>query len=161
MTAEKMLNTVPIQKLVEHLGAGAVFGTPVENNGGVVLPVAQVHFGFGYGGGYSPSQSNDEAASSSERESSEDSGGGGGAGGRIVPRGYIRMTGDEVKYEPIVDPVRIPLFGILMAAWTIFWVMLTVRVIAKAVAKTRQQALKVKNKREKNKSAKIKNGEAQ
>lgn len=135
-------HTEPIRQMVERLGASAVFGEPTNQNGVIVIPVAQVQMGFGYGGGYGRGP---EASPASEATSEAGSGGGtgGGAGGRTIPRGFIQITADEVKFQPITDETRIPIAGILMVAWIVFWVMATVRTIAKAVAKTQQLKAKV------------------
>lgn len=135
-------HTEPIRQMVERLGASAVFGEPTNQNGVIVIPVAQVQMGFGYGGGYGRGP---EANPANEAASEAGSGGGtgGGAGGRTIPRGFIQITADEVKFQPITDETRIPIAGILMVAWIVFWVMATVRTIAKAVAKTQQLKAKV------------------
>lgn len=136
-------HTEPIRQMIERLGAAAVFGEPTTQNGAVVIPVAQVQFGFGYGGGYGhgPESSTTEAGAAGEAGSG--GGTGGGAGGRSTPRGFIHIGADEVKFQPITDETRIPIAGILMIAWIVFWVMATVRTIAKAVAKTQQMKIKV------------------
>jgi uncharacterized spore protein YtfJ len=144
MEVKEIQNTTPIQQMLEKLSAQTVFGQPATEGDKTVIPVAEVTFGFGYGGGYG--RGNNGAGQSTENGHStatgEGAGSGGGAGGRTTPRGYIRITPDEVKFEPIIDETRIPLAGILMVAWSVFWVMATIRVIAKAVAKTRQQRIK-------------------
>lgn len=146
MEQKALVDTVPIEQLIHKLGAEAVFGAPRMENGETIIPVAQVEFGFGYGGGYGQSQGDGEeedAASAAAAppqagqeapQAAEEGGGGGGAGGRVTPRGYIRISSEGVKYEPITDETRIPLAGILMGAWTIFWVAMTIRTITKAVA---------------------------
>lgn len=138
MRNEMQPTTAPIEQLVDRLGAQSVFGPPTQEQGITIIPVAQLALGFGYGGGYG--QSGDEA--SEAEQAGEGGGSGGGAGGRATPCGYIRITADGVTYEPIEDKTRIPLAGIALVAWIVFWVMLTVRVIAKAVAKTRQMKIK-------------------
>ncbi|MEZ4867434.1 MAG: spore germination protein GerW family protein [Caldilineaceae bacterium] len=140
MDVKTLQNTEPIQEMVQRLGAGSIFGAPTTQNGVVVIPVAQVEFGFGYGGGYGRNgeHSADGTAAANEGEANEGAGSGGGAGGRSTPRGYIRIVGDEVKFEPITDETRIPIAGIVMVAWIVFWVMATIRVLTKAVAKTQQ-----------------------
>jgi hypothetical protein len=52
--------------------------------------------------------------------------------------GYLHIGPDGVKYEPIMDLTRIPLAGILLAAWSVFWITATVRAIAKAVAQRKR-----------------------
>ena len=74
------------------------------------------------------------AQEASTVKSGEGGGGGGGGGGRSTPRGVLRITSQEVYYEPIIDPTRIPLAGILMVAWTVFWVTATIRAIAGVLA---------------------------
>lgn len=56
--------------------------------------------------------------------------GGAGAGGRVAPRGYIRIASDGVKFEPIMDQARIALAGIAMSAWSVFWISKTIRTFA-------------------------------
>jgi uncharacterized spore protein YtfJ len=132
MEPKELVDTKPIERLVENLGAKSVFGEPTKEHDAVVIPVAQVTFGFGYGGGHG------EGQAEAEEPAAEGAGGGGGAGGRATPRGYIRITAGDVKYEPIEDEKSIALAGILMGAWSIFWIMATVRHIAKMIAKTKQ-----------------------
>lgn len=143
-TAEstELVDTKPIERLIEKLGAKSVFGEPTKEHDAVVIPVAQVAFGFGYGGGHGEGHSepaNAEMGDEQEEASTaEGAGGGGGAGGRATPRGFIRITREDVKYEPIEDQKTIALAGILMGAWSIFWITATIRHIAKMVAKTKQ-----------------------
>ena len=147
MEPKELVNTKPIEQMIENMGASSVFGEPAVEHGVVVIPVAQVEFGFGFGSGYSEGSAKSEEleevgeeqeeAGSAEAEGTG-GGGGGGAGGRATPRGYIRITPEEVKYEPIQDEMRVPLAGIVMVAWSVFWIMATVRYIAKVVAKTKQ-----------------------
>jgi hypothetical protein len=50
----------------------------------------------------------------------------------------VRISTEGVQFEPIFDQTRIPLAGILMAAWSVFWVAATIRTIAKAIAQRKQ-----------------------
>jgi uncharacterized spore protein YtfJ len=138
MDEKVIANTEPIQQMLQRVGAAAVFGEPTTQNSVVIIPVAQTQFGFGYGGGYGRGGKEPMAEDVAAEGTGEGGGGGGGAGARSTPRGFIRISADEVKFEPIIDETRIPLAGILMAAWVVFWVMATIRVIAKSVAKARQ-----------------------
>lgn len=135
MDYNEMVDTAPIARLVENIGAKSVFGEPTTENGRTIIPVAQVEYGFGYGGGYG---SGDEMEAAGPVEGDPPGGGGGGgAGGRATPRGFIHIGPDGVTYEPIADDSRVALAGIFMAAWAIFWVTLTVRALIKAVARAR------------------------
>ena len=149
MEYKELVDTVPIAQLVDNIGAKSVFGEPTAENGVVIIPVAQVEYGFGYGGGYGSNPNAEAGASEGDSEDAEATaeesasgegggGGGGGAGGRATPRGFIRITPEEVTYEPISDDERVPLAGILMVAWSVFWVALTVRTLIKSVARVKQ-----------------------
>ncbi len=143
MDSKELFDTTPIAQLVDSIGAKNVFGEPTSENGVVIIPVAQVEYGFGYGGGYGPNsaaaEAGDEAVQALDsEEASADGGGGGGGGGRATPRGYIRITPEDVTYEPISDEERVPLAGIIFAAWLIFWVTLTIRTLIKSVAQVKQ-----------------------
>jgi uncharacterized spore protein YtfJ len=130
-------NIAPIEQMVARLGADAVFGKPTTEGDATIIPVAQVEYGFGYGGGYGSAPKREADGEGSE--GGEGGGSGAAGGGRATPRGYIRITPQEVKYQPIIDETRIPLAGILMGAWSVFWIMATVRTIAKVIGKRRQR----------------------
>lgn len=142
MTTNTIPHTEPIQQMIERLGAAAVFGEPTTQNGVVVIPVAQVQYGFGYGGGYGQGADGGQPTAAAS-EAGSGGGTGGGAGGRTTPLGFIQISADEVKFQPIADENRIPIAGIIMVAWVVFWVMATIRTIAKAVAKTQQMKAKL------------------
>jgi len=109
--------------MLERLTAAPVFGPPTMAGEVTVIPVRAVSVGFGFGAGSGGGPAGTEPAGSS--------GGGGGGAGRAEPRGYIRITGQEVKFEPIMDQTRVALAGILMVAWNVFWVSATVRAALK------------------------------
>jgi uncharacterized spore protein YtfJ len=134
MDTQNPVNTAPIEQLMERIGVDSVFGAPTKEGDVTIIPVADVSFGFGYGGGTGPEE--DEARSATAETVGQ--GSGAGAGGRTTPRGYIRITPEGVSFEPIVETTRIPLAGMLMGAWTIFWITATIRTIAKAVARVKK-----------------------
>lgn len=117
MSEETRPNLEPIEKMVDELGVGAVFGEPIREGSVTVVPVAEVRFAFGYGYG---SGRGEEAEGGSSTD--EGSGGGSGAGGRASAKGYIRISGDEVTFEPVLDVTRLALAGIAFAAWSVFWI---------------------------------------
>jgi uncharacterized spore protein YtfJ len=124
MNDEPRPNLEPIEKMVDGLGAGAVFGEPIREGSVTVVPVAEVRIGFGYGSGRGR-----EAEDGPRAE--EGSGGGSGAVGRASAKGYIRISADEVSFEPVLDVTRLALGGIAFAAWSVFWVGRTMRVVGK------------------------------
>ena len=119
MNDEAGPNLEPIEKMVEGLGVDAVFGEPIREGGVTVVPVAEVRFAFGYG--YGSGRGRVEEAEDEPR-TNEGSGGGSGAGGRASARGYVRISADEVGFEPVLDVTRLALAGIAFAAWSVFWI---------------------------------------
>lgn len=119
MNDEARPNLEPIEKMVDGLGAGSVFGEPIREGSVTVVPVAEVRFAFGYGYGSGRGRGEEAEGGSS---TDEGSGCGSGAGGRASAKGYIRISGDEVTFEPVLDVTRLALAGIAFAAWSVFWI---------------------------------------
>ncbi len=134
-------NRTPIEALIAQLGVDRVYGEARREGEVTIIPVAEVTVGLGYGSGHGPAgtgrrQAADAAAEDAEGPSEPapaamSGGEGGGAGGRITPRGYIRITGEGVSYHPIVDAQRLALAGMLLSGWIVFWVARTVRAFAR------------------------------
>lgn len=132
--------------LPDKLGAAACFGSPVERDGHTLIPVARISFGYGLGfgrgsGGSNKASPNGEHADA-EGEGGEGEGGGGGGGGSSSPVAVIDITRDDVMIKPIMDPTRIRLGTMMMAAWSSFWLFHTIRTIARERSKTRREQLK-------------------
>jgi uncharacterized spore protein YtfJ len=128
MNGEARPNLEPIEKMVGELGVGAVFGEPIKEGGVTVVPVAEVKYAFGYGYG-SGRGGGEEAEGGPSR--GEGSGGGSGAGGRASAKGYVRISADEVSFEPVLDVTRLALAGIAFAAWSVFWIGRAMRTVGK------------------------------
>jgi len=94
-----------------------VYGDPIERDGILVIPAANVVGGGGGGG--------DEANNA-----------GGGFGLSATPAGAWVVRNGEVEWEPAIDATRIATLGMLVAI--IF--LLTVRSIGKANARAREKA---------------------
>jgi uncharacterized spore protein YtfJ len=120
MNDEARPNLEPIEKMVDGLGVNAVFGEPIREGGVTVVPVAEVRFAFGYG--YGSGRGRGEETEGGPSTAEEGSGGGSGAGGRASAKGYVRISADEVRFEPVLDVTRIALAGIAFAAWSVFWI---------------------------------------
>jgi uncharacterized spore protein YtfJ len=73
------------ERLARTGNARALFGDPIERNGRTVIPVAQVRFGFGAGGG----------RRNQAEQRGPGQGLGGGAGGLIQPVGFIVMDAEK------------------------------------------------------------------
>ena len=104
----------PARSLLERLGqqlsttaaAQTVYGTPVEHEGLMVIPVARARYGFGGGGGGGTKAG--EAAGS---------GLGAGAGVSLTPVGYIELRDGRSRFRPIRSSV-VPLVAVSGAiAW--------------------------------------------
>ncbi len=108
-----------VQQMLDQVRANAVFGSPIQAGQETLIPVAEVSYGFGYGSGRGPADEEGKPVS-----------GGGGAGGRAVPRGYIRIGPGGVAFEPILDINRLGMAGILMVAWSVFWIAKAIRATA-------------------------------
>ena len=127
MNDEARPNLEPIERMVDALGVGAVFGEPIREGDVTVVPVAEVRFTFGYG--YGSGRGRGEESEGSPSTAEQGSGGGSGAGGRASAKGYIRISGDEVRFEPVLDVTRLALAGIAFAAWSVFWIGRTMRAV--------------------------------
>ena len=88
------------ERIGARLGAGTVFGAPVERDGVTVVPVAVARFGFGAGSGSDPSK----------RQEGE----GGGGGGTVAPTGYIELKDGRSRFVPVVHPAR--MLALVLAA---------------------------------------------
>jgi uncharacterized spore protein YtfJ len=138
-----------IGSIGDEINVDAVFGKPETVGDRVLIPVAEIAYGFGAGmgtGGQSEcccAESDDEAtcccAGETEveacceddescecechEEHGESVGGvGGGAGGHARPIAYIEVGPDGTKVEPIMDEQKIAFAGMLLGAWAIAWV---------------------------------------
>lgn len=121
---------IPIDEMLRRLNASSVFGEPIREGTTTVVPVAEVFYGFGAGGGYGKPAAG-EGPKAGEEPPGEGGGSGGGGGGRAKPIGYIRLSAEGAEFEPIQDQSRIAVAGITMVAWAIFWITATIRAFAK------------------------------
>lgn len=96
-----------------------VYGDPIERDGILVIPAANV---VGGGGGGGDNENN----------------GGGGFGVSSTPAGAWIIRDGKVAWEPAIDATRIATLGMLVAI-IFLW---TVRSIAKANARAREKAAK-------------------
>jgi uncharacterized spore protein YtfJ len=124
-----------IQQMLHRMSASAVFGEPIREGGATVIPVASVMYGFGLGSGSGPMPSQAGVKGmTGEGESASPmmgTGGGGGGGGGARPLGFIRIDGEGVGFEPIMNQNIVPVAGIAMVAWNVFWIAATVRAFIK------------------------------
>jgi uncharacterized spore protein YtfJ len=131
------VDITPIEDMLRRLTVGSAFGEPIQEGDTTLIPVASVTCGFGYGSGYGRApgkgtgQAAEQPAPAEAPGEGEGGGAGGGAGGWVRPQGYIRIRGDEVAYEPIMNMSLIPLAGMLTGAWCLFWISAAIRAFAR------------------------------
>ena len=118
----------PIENMMKRLTVNTVFGEPIKDGEQTIIPLASVSYGFGYGSGWGSGQTESE-----EEEPKAGEGGGSGAGamGKATPQGVLRITPEGVDYEAAMDRNAVPLAGIAMVAWNVFWIAATVRAFAR------------------------------
>jgi uncharacterized spore protein YtfJ len=91
----------------------------------VLIPVAVVGSGFGLGFGQGASAEQQEH----EAPAAEGEGGGSLAGAGTRPIAVIEVSTDDTIIRPIIDETKIALAGVALGAWSVFWVMATLRAI--------------------------------
>ena len=113
-----------LREVVGQADASKVFGTPVTQDGTVLLPVAKIGTGGGGGGGTAPAENGQP-----------NSGTGGGFGMTAKPLGVYVLRDGQVKWLPAVDVNRIVLGGQLVAVAGL----LVVRAVVRARTAARQR----------------------
>jgi len=100
----------------------AAFGEPKTVGQKTIIPVARVGYGLGlgFGEGERPGE---------EGEAEAGAGGGGGGGGTATPVAVVEVTDETTRVIPIVDSTKIALAGMFCAAWNLFWITRTIRVL--------------------------------
>jgi len=91
-----------IAELLERsLSIRHVYGEPVHHNDMTVIPVAQVAYGFGAGGGRHPNRARKNASDDGPPEKdtpSEAQGAGGGGGVRMTPVGALEIGPQGTRF---------------------------------------------------------------
>ncbi len=129
-----------------------VFGEPKEVHGRVLIPVAEITYGFGLGLGSDADactcECDDDTCCCDEGEcectddaccedeevcACDDDGGGfgGGAGARVRPIAYIDVGPEGAKVVPVQDEQKIALMGIAMGMWCVGWIGLVLKSLLK------------------------------
>ncbi len=86
-----------LAKANDSIHVGRVFGTPIERDGALIIPVASVAGGSGGGGG---------TGTGADGEG-EGTGSGGGFGIAARPVGVYVVRDDDVQWIPVVDSTRV------------------------------------------------------
>jgi uncharacterized spore protein YtfJ len=123
-----MASPAPFESIAElferNLSIRHVYGEPVHHGDVTVIPVAQVAYGFGAGGGQRPGQGPRAALDASSTTASgrpEPQGAGGGGGLRMTPAGALEIRPEGTRFVHF-HPLR-PLIGAaalgLVAGWLV------------------------------------------
>jgi uncharacterized spore protein YtfJ len=105
----------PIRRMLEQTGSKAVFGEPISAGAMTVIAVAEALFLFGGGIGFYPGATAGIDGQDARNGAGVD-GAGGGYAGRVKPRGYIMISAEDARYEPLQDPTRQTLLGMALSA---------------------------------------------
>ncbi len=127
------------ESVTDKANVDAVFGKPEKIGDRVLIPVAEVAYGWGMGMGEAPHVEMEvemEAGEASEPSETKDKdekamGGGGGAGAKVRPLAYIEVGPEGAKVEAIIDEQKVALAGIALTAWIMGWIGLLIRAFSK------------------------------
>ncbi len=121
MDTPQELQSIPAgaTRVIEVASANAIVGPVQRVENRLVIPLASVSAGYGFGYGFGRERE--------EGEEESGGGGGGGGGGRARPVAVLEVTPEGVRLHQVVDPTRITLASLSLAAWTVFWITRTVR----------------------------------
>ena len=92
-----------LETFLESADVSKVYAEPIEHEGNMIIPAAEILSGVGFGAGYGAGGPLDEDGGGS--------GGGGGGGGRTLARPVAVIISDKngVRVEPVMDPTKIAL----------------------------------------------------
>ena len=96
------LMNVTMDKIRQMADSNTIIGEPITTPDGVtVIPVSRVSFGFGAGG-------SDFASKHAGPNAPLAFGGGGGAGLKVIPVGFLVVSGTSVKMLPVDTATESP-----------------------------------------------------
>ena len=98
LVSELMAET--IQKIKEAVDANTVVGQPITAGEVTIIPVSRISLGFGTGGS--------ESGGKAPKNLGENSFGGGGAGLKVIPVGFLVVSGTSVKMLPVDTATESP-----------------------------------------------------
>lgn len=92
-----------LETFLDNADVNRVYAEPVEHEGNLIIPAAEVVSAVGFGAGYGSGGPLDEDTCGS--------GGGGGGGGKTFARPVAVIISDKdgVRIEPVIDPTKVAL----------------------------------------------------
>ncbi len=99
--------------LRDRITVDACFGAPVKTATETIIPVAKVRYAYGMGASQRSAAEGDHG----------EIGAAGPYGGKMssVPLGVVTVTEDDMRLETVIDEQKVATLGMLVAAWTVFW----------------------------------------
>ena len=121
-----------ISRVAEVAHANVVVGPVQQVEGRLIVPLASVSAGYGFGGGWGTSLGPDPGEHGAPSSNGGGGGGGGGGGAKARPVATLELTATEFRVHQVVDSTRITLASLILAAWTVFWITRTIRVFKRS-----------------------------
>jgi uncharacterized spore protein YtfJ len=125
--AERTLSD-SLARMIDRVGAGAIFGAPVEREGVTIIPCSEVMIGFGMGGGsgFGPATTGSAERATEPTEGANVATGGGGIGGgggaQGRPVAIVAISEGKARVLPVVDVTKFMLAALTSAGFVAFWV---------------------------------------
>ncbi len=117
-----------LRRMLDSVRPDAIFGSPVEREGVVIIPCSEVSTGFGMGGGSgfgpaatAPTASQTERTATTASGPSGGGGLGGGGGAQGCPVAVIVVSQGEARVLPVVDVTKLLIFGLTTAGFVTLW----------------------------------------
>jgi uncharacterized spore protein YtfJ len=126
MSLNKLFDT--IQETRTKIGWETAFGEPQVVGNKTIIPVAKVGYAFGLGFGQGAALIGEKSEVPVSGEG-ENEGGGTGGGASSSPLGIIVVTPEHTYFEAVLDQGKISLAGIVLVAWIVFQLAITIRVL--------------------------------
>jgi uncharacterized spore protein YtfJ len=108
---QRLLDT--FADLRDNANVNACFGEALTVGDRTIIPVAKISYGFGMGAEQGPPSDVESLATSTH--------GPYGGGMKSSPLGVIEVAEGETRIEPVLDEQKVALLGMLVGAWSVFW----------------------------------------
>lgn len=116
---QRLLDT--FADLRDNANVNACFGEATTVRGRTIIPVAKVSYGFGMGAEQGPPADMESLGTAAH--------GPYGGGMKSSPLGVIEVTEGETRIKPVVDEQKVAVLGMLVGAWSVFWLAKVLMVI--------------------------------
>ncbi|HET9111173.1 MAG TPA: spore germination protein GerW family protein [Ktedonobacterales bacterium] len=117
-----------LARMIDSVGAEAIFGAPVEREGVTIIPCSEVMVGFGMGGGsgFGPATNGHTERATAPAEGANVATGGGGIGGgggaQGRPVAVVAISEGKARVLPVVDVTKFMLAALTSAGFMAFWI---------------------------------------